>query len=706
MLLAAAESVRRAFSEAHHACRRTRFIVESCTGVKQTYAFRIRAFNAIGECQPLITTTITTLPRVPKAPTELAHGRVGISTVELRWTQPPDVTLMDLGHLSDEQMKAAFDKIDLDGGGTLDHHELRVALTDLGKSEREIAELLSGLDKAELCLDEFLLVAGGKLRFQLQQTIEEVGAASDGSAIEDDEVSWTDCTLLSAAAGHLHDRLFAGLEDPLSAGIVGAEAAHSVWTRSHAEETSVVVGCLEPATRYRFRVRALSRVGPSAWCTSAMEVRLLHSGPDPPRDVVLIADKLTAQLVVSWLAPQCAGKHRMAYVVEQQAVGSSDWHAALGTIEGAEELTMRIGGLTPAVKYRFRVRACYGEHRGAMSEAVMCYGSAVAPCTPPLAVVGLHAQSVSSRKATLEWCAPLSEGGNRTTQFFVEKAVLVSGGSWSGILGVPAIKWEAASDAKFSGWSHVAILDCKPDEADSHGVLTRWRLRVSDLQPGRAHLFRVAAATKSGRSPFCEPLQVVTSCEAPAVVTGIECVQVDTSSITLRWKLPADTGGVPLISLSIELRSGDSKVGASDWHSCCAVAPVLNTSLRPPMFELPTTQRIERLLSGCGYKFRIQVNQICDTACLRPSPTGPMPASSPSSQRHLAHKLSPFRCATRQASTRRTLTTVPSFACRLIGRAFQRSLRPWRSACHMHGLRCHHRVTMAASRSLSTNWRL
>jgi len=54
-----------------------------------------------------------------------------------------------------EDEEAAFRKIDLDGSGKVDKHELATALREMGRSEREVQQLLDSIGDHELNLEQF-----------------------------------------------------------------------------------------------------------------------------------------------------------------------------------------------------------------------------------------------------------------------------------------------------------------------------------------------------------------------------------------------------------------------------------------------------------------------------------------------------------------------------------------------------------------------
>lgn len=66
------------------------------------------------------------------------------------------------GKMTPEEMKAAFDKIDEDGSGTLDKTELANALRETGKSEREIQKFIDNMNEDSLNFEEFQALLEGK----------------------------------------------------------------------------------------------------------------------------------------------------------------------------------------------------------------------------------------------------------------------------------------------------------------------------------------------------------------------------------------------------------------------------------------------------------------------------------------------------------------------------------------------------------------
>jgi hypothetical protein len=64
-------------------------------------------------------------------------------------------TFDNLSCMTDKELKEVFDKIDADGGGTLDKEELANAMRDCNKTEQEINELLDSMEKDELNFAEF-----------------------------------------------------------------------------------------------------------------------------------------------------------------------------------------------------------------------------------------------------------------------------------------------------------------------------------------------------------------------------------------------------------------------------------------------------------------------------------------------------------------------------------------------------------------------
>jgi Ca2+-binding EF-hand superfamily protein len=75
-----------------------------------------------------------------------------------------------LGNASDEELRAAFKRMDTDGSGTLDKGEIAEAMRGMGKSEREIQKLVSAMPSEEMTFVEFRDLLRPKKREMLTTT--------------------------------------------------------------------------------------------------------------------------------------------------------------------------------------------------------------------------------------------------------------------------------------------------------------------------------------------------------------------------------------------------------------------------------------------------------------------------------------------------------------------------------------------------------
>ena len=62
---------------------------------------------------------------------------------------------LGLGNATEAELRAAFDRMDLDHGGTLDRGEIAEAMRGMGKSEREIQKLVSAMPADALTFEQF-----------------------------------------------------------------------------------------------------------------------------------------------------------------------------------------------------------------------------------------------------------------------------------------------------------------------------------------------------------------------------------------------------------------------------------------------------------------------------------------------------------------------------------------------------------------------
>ena len=168
--------------------------------------------------------------------------------------------------MTDDKLRSAFDRIDVDGGGTLDRDELTQALVLMGKSDGEIGAILADMERkdasegdgdGELDFDEFKsLVGDAELEFELQQLkvfghVDEDdvdgawsdprfeplsdadAAAADGGAVLDAAAAVD--SLDAEAAGKAADGLAAGVSarrtTARAATIVGLDANHDYCFR-------------------------------------------------------------------------------------------------------------------------------------------------------------------------------------------------------------------------------------------------------------------------------------------------------------------------------------------------------------------------------------------------------------------------------------------------------------------------------------------
>ena len=139
--------------------------------------------------------------------------------------------------------------------------------------------------------------------------------------------------------------------------------------------------------------------------------------------------------------------------------------------------------------------------------------------------MSLRVTDVTEDSFTLEWSAPANDGGSRVTGYVIEKRETTS-----------------------LSWSRVT----------SCGTRTMTCV-VKQVSQKSSYYVRVAARSEEGLGDWLELRDPVRPCRpsqppSEPLVLGVE--PISRNAVTLRWKAPAETGGVPLSSYVIEQQSG------------------------------------------------------------------------------------------------------------------------------------------------------
>ena len=289
--------------------------------------------------------------------------------------------------------------------------------------------------------------------------------------------------------------------------------------------TSTTISNLTNGTAYWFRVSAVNAVGSGA--ASAPVVTVPAARPGAPTGVTAVAGD--TQVVLSWLAPVSNGGSPLTgYTVDYRLASASAWTTAVSGVVG---LSATVNGLANGSTYIFRISAVNAIDANAANPV-----SAV-PTGAPGAPSGITA-TAGDGEASLNWTAPISNGGTPITGYRVEKSV--GGGAWT-LVGT------------FAGTSTI----------------------VSGLTNGVPVSFRVSAVNAAGVGLADGPVSALPM-RAPDAPTAVTAVGLD-AAVVLTWVAPVAIGGAPIVGYSVEQTTN----GGVTWTTVIADTgnPALMTSI-------------------------------------------------------------------------------------------------------------------------------
>lgn len=286
-------------------------------------------------------------------------------------------------------------------------------------------------------------------------------------------------------------------------------ATWSVVDTAAVDAVSYRDGDLQPATGYRFRIRACNEAGCSSYSNEA-DATTHDVPPAPPSNLsaqVVAADSIE----LSWTDNS---ENEDGFELSRSDDGGANWVV----IDTAAADTMRHGdgGLDASTTYRYRVRGCNETGCSAYSNEAEVTTEASAPDVPG----DLIATPTGSTTIGLSW----SDNSNNEIEFLIDRA-LAEGNSWD------SVGTAGADVTTFSD---------------------------SGLQPATSYRYRVRACNSIGCSGYSAEASATTTEEgAPAPPTSLVAEAVSPSSVQLTWTDNSDNE----TSFSLE-RSSD---GGGTW---------------------------------------------------------------------------------------------------------------------------------------------
>jgi titin len=300
------------------------------------------------------------------------------------------------------------------------------------------------------------------------------------------------------------------------------DVAWTTYLHTPSAEAALLVVGLSNGSDYYLRVAAktAAAAGTSTF-TSYVAVTPAAGAPSQPTGLVAVRGDQRANL--SWVAPYDGGSPITDYVIEYSSDGVQ-WETFTHT--PSDGTTVDVTGLANGRTYTFRVRAQNAVLSNGGLSRVSPESNPVTPCTTPGAPVGVSGVRGENR-VTLNWSAPLSNGGAPITDYSVY--VSTNGTDWS--------------------------LYSRLASANSTDVA------VTGLTNGTGYYFKVAAKNSApvAEGPASEILGPLTPATRPGNVRNV-VASSGARSVGLVWEAPLSDGGSAIIDYRVQYKAANG-----DW---------------------------------------------------------------------------------------------------------------------------------------------
>jgi len=294
------------------------------------------------------------------------------------------------------------------------------------------------------------------------------------------------------------------VESSIDNGLTWTTVADGVSTATTATVPGLVNG-----TTYRFRVAAITEIGPGTYSAPSAAVTPTAAPAAPAGVTATIGDRFVD---LRWANVDTGGLPVTDHVIQYSTDGGTNWTTYPHPASGATSI--RVGGLTNGQAYVFRVAATNATGTSPFS-ANAGPVTPLAPATAPTGVTG----TAGDRQVVLVWTAPTDNGGAPITDYLVEYR-LASGGGW---------------------------------QTFADGVSATTTTTVTGLVNGTSYVFRITPVTAYGpgaQSLVSAAVIPVTVSTVPGTPFGVR----GDSQVSLSWTAPVDDGGTPVTDYVVQYR--------------------------------------------------------------------------------------------------------------------------------------------------------
>ena len=323
------------------------------------------------------------------------------------------------------------------------------------------------------------------------------------------------------------------------------EVNTSNWARVGVVDPEVLSYQVENLTEnsdYHFRVVAENKIGQSDYLqtTEPIKARSPYSVPNKPDGPLEVTNITQTSVTVSWKKPLSdGGSHVTGYVIKRRDVKRPVW-VKCGRVN-ANMTSFKVKDLVEGCEYVVQI---FAENIEGLSEPLESEPPVAPkrPLGPPEAPASFECIGVDVNQITLQWEAPLNDGGAAIKSYKLEMC--------------DKGKWTTVSD-------HIDFLSTS--------------YCVRNLVEGREYMFRIVATNEKGNcEPKCldKPVRPRKKVEPPSQPAGpLTVTSIEDTSFTINWNSPATDGGSPITNYLIEIRD----VIKANWTEIATVSSSVNT---------------------------------------------------------------------------------------------------------------------------------